>query len=60
MIEAISKRRAKSASRLTFRVCLAASFLAHPLDSHFSVTPAFSIAFLMAPDPAARGRDLRV
>ena len=41
--------------RRTFLVCLAASFLAQPLCSHFSSTPAFSTARLMAPLPAPRG-----
>jgi hypothetical protein len=44
----------------TLRTCLAASFLAQPDCSHFSMTPAFSMAFLMGPEPAARGREARV
>jgi len=45
---------------LTFLDALAANFFAQELDSHFSTTPAFSNAFLMAPDPAARGREVMV
>jgi hypothetical protein len=44
----------------TFREARAASFLAQELAFHFSTTPAFSKAFLMAPDPAARGREVMV